>query len=124
VADSLHISAGFFAALDDYAQAVNRAAEEAAQVGMERLVSSLQNAASQNDRWKSIAEHIEVWSQDGQLVVGVRNEGAVSEAVSAEYGDATNPPVPLIRNMPGALTDASQAMNKYMREEVGSRYAV
>lgn len=124
MADGLHISAGFFAALDEYAQAVNRAAKESARVGMDRLVYSLQNAASQNDRWKGIAEHIEVWSQDGDLVVGVRNEGVVSAAVSAEYGDATNPPVPLIRNMPGALSDASAAMNKHMREEVGSRYAV
>ncbi len=99
MADSLHIGAGFFAALDAYAQAVNNAARESAERTMTMVQDNLRAAARQSERWLPIAEHIETWSQDGKYVVGVRNADVMSEAMSAEYGDPANPPIPLIRSV-------------------------
>jgi hypothetical protein len=99
VADSLHIGAGFFAALDAYAQAVNSAVHESAQKTMIKVQDDLKAAARQSERWLPVAEHIETWSQDGKYVIGVRNADVMSEAMSAEYGDAAHPPIPLIRSI-------------------------
>ena len=99
MADSLHIGAGFFAALDAYAQAVNEAVRESAERTMTKVQDDLRAAARKSERWLPVAEHIETWSQDGKYVVGVRNADVMSEAMSAEYGDPANPPIPLIRSL-------------------------
>ena len=99
MADSLHIGAGFFAALDAYAQAVNSAARESAERTMTKVQENLRAEARKSERWLPVAEHIESWSKDGKYVVGVRNADVMSEAMSAEYGDPTNPPIPLIRSI-------------------------
>lgn len=99
MAETLHIGAGFFAALDKYAQAVNAAALESAQQTMVSVQDSLRAAARRSERWQPLAEHIETWSQDGRFVVGVRNADVLSDAMAAEFGDERNPPSPLIRSI-------------------------
>jgi hypothetical protein len=99
VADTLHIGAGFFAALDRYAQAVNLAAQESAERTMVSVQDNLRAAAKRSERWQPLAEHIETWTQDGKYVIGVRNADVMSDAMSAEYGDEKHPPVPLIRSI-------------------------
>lgn len=99
MADTLHIGAGFFAALDRYAQAVNLAAQESAERTMVGVQDRLRAAAKRSERWQPLAEHIETWSQDGKFVVGVRNADVMNDAMAAEYGDENHPPVPLIRSI-------------------------
>jgi hypothetical protein len=99
VANSLHIGVDFFAALDEYAKAANAAVQESAEATMFNVQEGMKAAARKNERWMPVAEHIETWSQDGRFVVGIRNADVMSEAVAAEYGDAENPPVPLIRSV-------------------------
>lgn len=99
MAETLHIGAGFFAALDNYAQAVNSAALESAERTMVNVQDNLRAAARRSARWQPLAEHIETWSQDGKFVVGVRNTDVLNEAMAAEYGDEHNPPAPLIRSI-------------------------
>lgn len=99
MAETLHIGAGFFAALDKYAQAVNSAVLESAERTMVGVQNNLRAAAKRSERWKPLAEHIETWSQDGRFVVGVRNADVLNEAMAAEYGDEYNPPDPLIRSV-------------------------
>ncbi len=115
MADSLHIGADFFASLEAYALSMNAAVHESARASMDHLQTTLRETASRSTRWSPISDHIDVWSQDGRYVVGVQNTEAVSEAMSAEYGDSEHPPVPLLRNMPQALQSAGQKMDEYLQ---------
>jgi hypothetical protein len=114
VADTLHISADFFASLEAYAYAMNTAAHEAARLGMEHAQNSLREAASKNEHWQDIAHSVEAWHEDGKYHLGVQNPDHVDTAFKAEYGDASQPPQPLIRHMPKAINDAQTAMNEYL----------
>jgi hypothetical protein len=120
VADTLHIGADFLAALGEYTQAVHEAVQEASKLAMENIQNSLRESARLNERWKNVSDHIESWSQDGRLVVGIRNTEVMSEAMSAEYGDADNPPVPMFRNMKAATMEASEKMDSYLHSVFGT----
>jgi hypothetical protein len=108
MANSLHIGVDFFAALDEYAKAVNAAAQASAETAMLHVQEDMKAAARKNERWLPVAEHIEMWSQDGKFVVGVKNTDVMSQAMAAEYGDAEHPPVPLIRSV-SAMYGGSEA---------------
>lgn len=114
MADTLHISADFFASLESYAYAMNTAAHEAARLGMETAQNSLREAASRNEHWKEIAPSIEAWHEEGRYMVGVQNPEHVDMAFKAEYGDEVQSPQPLIRHMPKAMDDAQQVMDEFL----------
>lgn len=69
--------------------------------------------------WNPLADNIEVWSADGQLVVGVRDEAQVSEAFALEYGDEVQPPSPLFRSMSADIRAAGQLMDEHMESKFG-----
>ena len=69
--------------------------------------------------WQPLADHIEVWSQDGKLVIGVQDEAYTSEAFALEYGDETRPPSPLFRSFAQDVRDASSLMDEHMESKFG-----
>ena len=96
MADPL-VGEDFLAAVAAYTQAVADAVHTAADRASAHVQESLAREAQASTRWADIAQDIQVYANDGRYWVGVQSPGAVSEAMSAEYGDATHPPVPLIR---------------------------
>lgn len=119
MAEMLHISAGLFAALDDYVQAVHQAVLEAKDAGIQELTKELRRSAKDNDRWSGVSDHISSWEEDGYTFVGVRDPEHVEKAMLAEYGDQDHPPVPLFRNMPLAKKKAAGRMNTVLSEHLG-----
>lgn len=95
----VHIGGEWLDALERYVtglQATTRlAGSRAAAYLQEQTVAT----AGQNDRWADLAEEISVWSQDGQLVVGVANDAFTSQAWALEYGEGGESPSPLFRTM-------------------------
>ena len=81
----------------------------------ERVVAKAQAAPG----WDSLADKIEVWSQDGQLVIGVQDEAFVSQAFALEYGDEVRPPSPLFRTLGPDLREASDVMRSHMQSKYG-----
>ena len=69
----------------------------------ERVVAK----ARLDPQWAPLADHIEVWSQDGKLVVGVRDQEFGSQAFALEYGDEVRPPTPLFRTLTEDMREAS-----------------
>lgn len=115
----LHISAGLFAALDDYVQAVTHAAHTAHAEGVDTLVRSLRESAEADDRWKDVSDDIEAWHDGDVTYFGVRHPRSVDQAVKAEFGDRHNPPSPLLRNHPVAVHKASERMDSVLRSHLG-----
>ena len=64
------------------------ASQKAAAFLHERVVAK----ARLDPQWASLADQIETWSQDGQLMVGVRDQEFTSQAFALEYGDEVRPP--------------------------------
>lgn len=64
--------------------------------------------ARQNPNWVGLADNIEVWSQDGQYIVGMQDNELASQAFQIEYGDENRPPSPLFRLMGRDLAEAHQ----------------
>ncbi len=93
----LHIGGDFVTALDGYVQAVADVAPKARAAGIKTLHADIQRSARQHPRWGDLADHIEVWSDRRGTHLGVRNPEKLREAQAAEYGDADNPPAPVIR---------------------------
>lgn len=69
--------------------------------------------------WEPLADHIEVWSQDGLLHIGVQDEAFVSQAFALEYGDEVRPPTPLFRTMTADMRNAGDVMDGYMESKFG-----
>ena len=91
------------------------AAEKAISFLHERVVTK----ARYTPGWSSIADEIEVWSQDGQLVVGVRDNEMVSEAFALEYGDEVRPPSPLFRTLNAESRQADDIVREHMESKFG-----
>ena len=81
------------------------AAEEATAVFHRRVVER----AEQTPGWDQIASNIELWSQDGHLVIGVADLDMAAQAELLEYGDQDQDPNPLFRTLTNELRDANQS---------------
>jgi hypothetical protein len=89
---------------------VQVAAMKASNFLHERVVAK----ARMDPQWASLADNIEVWSQDGRLIVGVRHQDFVSQAFALEYGDEVRPPTPLFRTLAEDMREAGQVMDQSM----------
>ena len=78
--------------------------------------------AQMDPDWSPLADAIEVWSQDGQLVIGVQDELFRSQAFALEYGDEVRPPSPLFRTLTAEVRDAGQMMDKHMEIRFGRSF--
>ena len=97
--------------------------QEEAQVAADRATSFLHERvvakARMDPQWTSLADNIEVWSQDGRLIVGVRDEEFVSQAFALEYGDEVRPPTPLFRTLTEDVREASEVFDEHMTSVFG-----
>jgi hypothetical protein len=119
VAEMLHIGGGFLAALDNYVQAVVQTAPEAHAEGVRTFQADIQRRASLHPRWAPLADHIEAWSDDSRVHVGVRHPEKIEAAQNAEYGDAGASPVPLLRHTPGSAQKAADHMDDVLHARLG-----
>lgn len=94
---TLHTGADFFDALDDYVQAVSHAVPLAVQAGLSELRDGVREQARAIPAWRSSADHIDVWQEEGHLYLGVRHPAHSDEAIRAEYGSSDTPPAAIIR---------------------------
>lgn len=92
-----------------------KAAESASAFIHERVVAR----ARMDPAWSTVADNIEVWSQDGQLVIGVRDNEMRSQAFALEYGDEVRPPSPLFRTLAQDMRDAGDLMRGHMESKFG-----
>ena len=86
----------------DIARYVQRAQDEAQFAAVKAaayLYERTVERAREDEQWSQIADHIEVWSQDGRLVIGVHDQMYASQAFQLEFGDEHAPPSPLFRMM-------------------------
>lgn len=115
---SIEIASGWVDAVQRYVDGLMAdsvlAAQNATQFFHEQVVAR----AQADEDWSSIADNIEVWSSDGQLVIGVQNPVFASQAMILEYGDLEAAPNPLFRTLSSATRDAA----KHMQDEMDSKY--
>lgn len=108
-------TAALYAYTDRLKYEATTAAERAIDYLHERTVAR----ARLDPDWEPLADHIEVWSKDGLLNIGVQDEAFVSQAFALEYGDEVRPPTPLFRTMTADMRDASQMMDDHMEAKFG-----
>lgn len=101
--------------LDNYVTRLQSEALAAATKAAYYLHDTVVHRALQDpEGWSMLADNIETWSQDGYLVIGVRNEDFVSEAFALEYGDEVRPPNPLFRTINPDIRNAGGVMRDHM----------
>jgi|SRR6185295_4092226 len=105
--------------LNAYGQRLQEEAQVAADKATSFLHERVVSKARMDPEWSSLADAIEVWSQDGKLVVGVRDEEFRSQAFAIEYGDEVRPPTPLFRTLTQDVRDASAVFDDHMSSVFG-----
>jgi hypothetical protein len=94
--------------MNAYAQGLQEQVRQTAADIADYVKNRTVERARANEEWAHLADEIEVWSQDGKYVVGIRDNELASQAFQIEYGDETRPPAPLFRLMGRDLADAHQ----------------
>ncbi len=102
-----------------YGQRLQDEAEVAANKAARFLRERVQQKAAASPEWAGLADNIEVWSQDGQLVVGMQDEQFRSQAFAIEYGDEVRPPTPLFRTLTEDVREANDVYTEHMQSVFG-----
>jgi hypothetical protein len=105
--------------LNAYGERLQAEAQVAADKATAFLHDRVVTKAQMSPGWSALADHIEVWSQDGQLVVGVRDNEFRSQAHALEYGDEVRPPTPLFRTLSEDMREASDVYDAHMTSVFG-----
>ena len=100
------------AGIQRYAQRAQAEAELAAARAAAYLHQRTVERAREDENWSHLADNIEVWSQDGQLVIGIHDQMLTSQAFALEFGDEHTPPSPLFRTMGQDQETARDIMNE------------
>lgn len=108
------LSQQWLTALDSYAQAVKQQAEVGVQQSQVVLLDRVKGRARSAPGWEAMADNIELWNDDGDLIVGIRDQEMLGEAFALEYGDETRPPSPLFRTMGADVQAAGDAYTEHM----------
>lgn len=116
----VRIGSEWVADLERYLSGLAATSELASTRAVDYLQEQTILQARQRDGWADLADYIEVWSEDGQLIIGVRDNEHVSQAFTLEYGDEVTPPDPLFRT----LTPTVEGMGKVMGQTMASFYGV
>jgi hypothetical protein len=118
---NIEIPASWSDQLNAYAERLQTesiaAADKAVAFIHERVVAR----ASADPDWQRFADNIQVWSQDGRLIIGIMDEQMSSEAFALEYGDEVRPPSPLFRSMSAEVRQAGDVMREHMDATIGRR---
>lgn len=107
------------AALHAYTDRLQYEAISAAEQAIDYIHERTVARARLDPAWEPLADHIEVWSQDGLLNIGVQDEAFVSQAFALEYGDEVRPPTPLFRTMTADMQHAGELMDEHMESKFG-----
>jgi hypothetical protein len=118
VAD-ISIAPTFMEQVQQYIDGLQEEAIQAAAKATMFLHRSAVERAKRDPAWATMADKIEVWSEDGYLVIGVRDAEYVSQAFALEYGDEHHPPNPLFRSMNQDTRGAGEAMAEHMMSVYG-----
>ena len=110
------ISAQWFAAMSQYMEQLQADTTAAARNAVSFLHERVVEKVTATPEWSDLSDEINVWSQDGVLVIGVNNQDRVSEAMALEYGDEVRPPSAMFRT----LNDDVREANKRWKEEMES----
>jgi hypothetical protein len=94
--------------MNRYALALHAQAQERAEQIATYVKDRTVERARQDPDWLGLADNIEVWSQDGQYVVGVQDTELASQAFQIEFGDEERAPSPLFRLIGRDLAEAHQ----------------
>jgi hypothetical protein len=115
---NIRISQQWLDNLSRYLDDVEDNAYESAEDNVAFLQQQVVDKAANTPGWEQLANEIEVWSQDGQLWVGIRNKAYVSEAWLLEYGNEENAPNVLFR----ALGEQVGQTNEFATTSAIARY--
>ena len=113
------IAPTFMEQVYQYIDGLQEEAIEAAAKAAMFLHRSAVERARRDPAWVSLADKIEVWAEDGQLVIGVRDEEFVSQAFALEYGDEHRPPNSLFRSLNQDTRGAGEVMDHHMMSRYG-----
>ena len=113
---SIEIGAGWVDALERYVEGLQEGAIFAAEEATAFFQERVQEMARADEDWTNLADNIELWSEDGHLVIGLQDQMYASQATLLEYGDKDQPPHPLFRTLTSAARDASD----HMRDTMGA----
>jgi len=120
VAD-VRIGAEWLDGLEKYLQGLYATTEVAASRATTYLQEQVETEARADEQWSEIADQIEVWSQDGYLIIGVQDEAFASRAFDIEYGDGESAPNSLFRTMQGYAEGMTRVMDDTFRQHYGER---
>ena len=116
---SIEIAPGWLDAVQRYADGLMAtsiaAAESAAQVFKDTVVDQARSSPA----WEPLADHVQMWSEDGDLVIGFTDPMFASQASVLEYGDEHTPPNPLLRNLDPATRASTEAARRVLEENFG-----
>jgi hypothetical protein len=99
VADGFRIDAAWLDALDSYVEGLMEDTMEVANSTTEFARDAIISYAKTKPNWVGLADGIQRWSEDGQVIIGVQGREMVSQAMALEYGDIEHPPDSLFRTL-------------------------
>jgi hypothetical protein len=115
----IEIGSDWSAYLQAYVQRLQSEAIAAADEAASYLHEQTVSRARQTPEWDQVADAIEVWSEDGYLVIGVRDREYASQAFTLEYGDEVRPPNPFFRVLDQDIRRAGEVMRTHMESKYG-----
>jgi len=119
---NVRIGAEWYDALERYVDGLASAAQLAGSRATEYLEEQTEARAREDGQWSELADHIETWSEDGRLYIGVIDEAYVSRAFNIEYGDSSDAPNSLFRTMTPTAEGMTKVMDDTFRERYGGAY--
>jgi hypothetical protein len=100
-------------------QELQNVSVEAAERAVNFLYESTVTRARQDPEWTDLADYIQLWSEDGQLVMGVKHRDFISQAFILEFGDEQTPPRPMLRVAPADLDRAEEIVREHFHAIYG-----
>lgn len=113
------IAAGWADALQHYVEGLMVTSMEAADEAARFFHRQVVERAAHTEGWSQLADNITLWSQDGELVIGIANQDLASQAEVLEYGDLDTPPNPLFRTLTNDSAEANNLMRDRFRRTFG-----
>ena len=116
---SIEIAPGWLDAVQRYVDGLLSTSIAAAESAAKVFKDSVVDQARQSPDWEPLADHISMWSDDGDLIIGVHDPMFTSQASVLEYGTEEVAPQPVLRNLGGPTRAATEAARRVLEENLG-----